>query len=63
MIIKSWLAFLIYCLLISMGMIWNTFYPSAPYGVFAPTLTTGFLGYVAKRLIQKKFNNNGDNNV
>ncbi len=62
MIIKSWLAYLIYCLLMALCGVWTTFYPTFPYGVFAPALTTGFIGYVAKRLLQKGYNN-GVNNV
>jgi len=57
MIIKSWLAFLIYCVLIAGGMVWATFYPSTPYAVFASAFTTAFIGYVGKRLLQKGYNN------
>jgi hypothetical protein len=45
------------------GMVFTTWYPAAPYGVFAPTVSVIFGAYITKRLIQKeaKFGGGSEN--
>jgi len=54
MTIKTWHAFLIVLGVLSAGFVWVTFYPDAPYSIFAPSVIAGAAGYGYKRLQQKK---------
>jgi len=54
MTIKTWHAFLIVLGVLSAGFVWVTFYPDAPYSIFAPSVIAIATGYGSKRLEQKK---------
>lgn len=41
------------------GMVFTTYFPAAPYGVFAPTVGVIFGAYITKRLAQKSALFNG----
>ena len=47
-----------------MGFVWATFFPKAPYDVFAYSLTGGVTAIIGKRLFMKhnKFGNNEQEN-
>ena len=45
------------------GMVFTTWFPAAPYGVFAPTVGIIFGAYITKRLIQKEAKFNGAEEV
>jgi len=40
-------------------MVFTTYFPAAPYGVFAPTVGLIFGAYITKRLAQKSAKFNG----
>jgi hypothetical protein len=52
--IPSGWAYALYSILMVACYVWATYKPDAPYEVFAWSFTTGFGGYLGKRLIQKK---------
>ena len=51
--ISSTWAFIIYIVSMMSGFVFATFFPAAPYGVLAPSLTAGAGAYWAKRLVQR----------
>jgi len=51
--ISSTWAFIIYIVSMMSGFVFATFFPAAPYGVLAPSLTAGAGAYWGKRLLQK----------
>ena len=54
MSIRTTHALIIGIVLLAGGYVWATFYPDAPYSIFAPALVGLFGGYTYKRLQQKK---------
>lgn len=54
--IKSWIAFVIYTVVLSGTFVLSIFYNEAPFLAFATQFTIGFGAYLAKRLVQKKSN-------
>lgn len=54
MTIKTKHAFLISLGALIAGLVWVTFYPNAPYTIFAPSVVAIATGYGLKRLEQKK---------
>ena len=52
--VGSSVAFLLTLLSLLAGYIWRSFYPSAPYEMFATTVGAVFGGYITKRVIQKQ---------
>ena len=63
--ISSSLAFILTLLSLLSAFILRTFYPSAPFEMFATTVGAVFGAYITKRVIQKqaKFQPNGGNEV
>ncbi len=47
-------AFLITVAVLSGAFVWKTFFPGAPFELFAATLGGVFGGYITKRLLQKQ---------
>lgn len=60
--IKTWLAFIIWAVLMSGAYIFTGFKASAQFDAYALWLTIGLASYTGKRLFQKKkeFKNNED---
>lgn len=58
--ISTSLAFVMYVVAMSGGMVFATFIESVPFLAFATQFTIGFVAYITKRLIQKKKEYNGN---
>jgi dolichol kinase len=58
-------SFIIWIIGLYIGFIWATFFPNAPFQVFATALTAGLGAVIGKRLFQKhnKFNHGQDTEV
>jgi hypothetical protein len=56
---RTWQAFILALVAVTGGLVWASFYPNAPYTIFAPTILGLFTGYGTKRLLEKqeKFQN------
>jgi hypothetical protein len=53
--IHSWLALVIYLVVMLGAFVWATFKPTAPFSDFAWPITAGVGAYFGKRLYQRKF--------
>lgn len=51
--ISSGQAYILTLVSLLSGMAFTTFFPAAPYGIFAPTVGIVFGAYITKRLVQK----------
>jgi len=57
--VPSWSAYVLTLSALLGGYIWGTFYPLAPFSIFAPAVVGLAGAYFAKRVVDKKYTMNG----
>ena len=57
--VPSWSTYVLTLFSLVAGYIWGTFYPLAPFSIFAPAVVGLAGAYFAKRVVDKKYTMNG----